>query len=261
MSTIQNLFQQAQLAEAAYANFINPDTGKIYNTQAGIQAALIASGFSGDQGNPPQSSQASAFLNEWEVIDQISDTASGFSATVFKNIKVGDPDYGKYTLAIRGSLQPVDFYEDANLIVRDGVAVNQLIDLYNYWQSLTHTGPYQAAYLETNIAQSALLTPLWTASVASPLATPAYEATKAALEAVGYIVQGGIVSSVEFGNSDVKLAGTELATGSGAMIGHSLEDVVGHSLGGHLSMAFTRLFPSVGADAVAINGLGFKIGD
>jgi hypothetical protein len=40
MSTILDLFQQTQLAEAAYASFVNPDTGAIYNTDAGIIAAL-----------------------------------------------------------------------------------------------------------------------------------------------------------------------------------------------------------------------------
>lgn len=56
MSTIQDLFQQALLAEAAYANFINPSTGAIYNTDAGIQAALIAEKFS--------TAQATAFVQD-----------------------------------------------------------------------------------------------------------------------------------------------------------------------------------------------------
>jgi hypothetical protein len=33
--------------------------------------------------------------------------------------------------------------------------------------------------------------------------------------------------------------------------------ITGHSLGGHLASAFTRLFPEVGADALTINGAGF----
>jgi hypothetical protein len=74
MSTITSLFQQAQLAEAAYANYINPNTGAIYNTDASIQNALIAAGFSGTQGNPPQSAQATAFVAEWSVVSQQPNT-------------------------------------------------------------------------------------------------------------------------------------------------------------------------------------------
>ena len=48
MSSIQNLFQQAKLAEAAYANFIDPITGLPYVGQEKITASLIDSGFSSD---------------------------------------------------------------------------------------------------------------------------------------------------------------------------------------------------------------------
>ena len=59
MSTIQELFQQALLAEAAYANFSAPG--------ASPYSALIAEGFS--------DKQATDFLTQWEVVDQY--TASG----------------------------------------------------------------------------------------------------------------------------------------------------------------------------------------
>ena len=35
-------------------------------------------------------------------------------------------------------------------------------------------------------------------------------------------------------------------------------NVAGHSLGGHLAMAFNRLFPQMNVDTLAVNGLGFK---
>jgi hypothetical protein len=47
MSTIQDLFQQAQLAEAAYANFLN-NTGVLLTNTIDIQNALIASSFFSD---------------------------------------------------------------------------------------------------------------------------------------------------------------------------------------------------------------------
>ncbi len=38
--------------------------------------------------------------------------------------------------------------------------------------------------------------------------------------------------------------------------GFSSVSVDGHSLGGHLAMAFSRLFPDVTKSATAVNGLG-----
>lgn len=56
MSTIQNLFQQAQLAEAAYANFLNPGIDPIDALQTGGSTFSLA--------------QATAFVAEWQVVDQ-----------------------------------------------------------------------------------------------------------------------------------------------------------------------------------------------
>jgi hypothetical protein len=109
VNTITSLFQQAQLAEAAYANFLDT-SGNLLTTDALIKAALVASGFSSDPNNPTQSAQATAFINEWEVVDQytangiIFGDTSGFSATLFRNKTTG-----QYTFAIRGSQSPVDF--------------------------------------------------------------------------------------------------------------------------------------------------------
>lgn len=86
MSTTQNLFQQAQLAEAAYANFIDPVTGSLYTEQEKIKSALIAAGFSKDPANPDKSTQADEFLKHWLVISHQPDTASGFSATLFQRM-------------------------------------------------------------------------------------------------------------------------------------------------------------------------------
>ena len=57
MISIQDLFQQAQLAEAAYANFSNPDIS--------VRQALINEGMSG--------SQATAFLQNWRVVSQFTE--------------------------------------------------------------------------------------------------------------------------------------------------------------------------------------------
>ena len=71
MSIAINLFQQAQLAEAAYADF---SVSTISTKQALINAKF-------------SDAQATAFIATWQVIDHIPDTAAGFSATIFRNIQ------------------------------------------------------------------------------------------------------------------------------------------------------------------------------
>ena len=217
MSTIQDLFQQAQLAEAAYADFSAPDTKK----------ALTDSGFS--------VAQATAFVAEWSVVDHIPDTSSGFSATLFQSKLTG-----KFTLAIRGSTQMVDFAADAGLIAADGIAADQMVDMYNYWK-----------HLNTPIGA------IYDAAVRKPVAT--FQLGQYSADRLIYDSVSGTYSTIEFVQSNT-LADVALHFGSGAFstLPNTL-DVAGHSLGGHLSMGFTRLFPSVDATALGINGLGFKL--
>lgn len=117
MSSIIDLFSQAQLAEAAYADFSNP----LVEPRDALQQ--------GDSKFSP--SQATTFVDNWEVIDHVPNTAFGFSATIFRNRQSG-----VYTLAIRGTnaSSPADILNDINIIAGDGVAVAQLVDLYNFWQ-------------------------------------------------------------------------------------------------------------------------------
>ena len=58
MSTIQDLFQQAQLAEAAYANFFD-NSGNLITTNAGVSTALQNDGMS--------EKQAAEFVKHWRV--------------------------------------------------------------------------------------------------------------------------------------------------------------------------------------------------
>ena len=71
----------------------------------------------------------------------------GFSAAVFL-----DRTTGQYTFAIRGTLEPVEdlFNADFRGIVVNGLAFQQIVDMYNYWQSLnTPNGwTYAAAVLK-----------------------------------------------------------------------------------------------------------------
>ena len=66
MSTIQDLFQQAQLAEAAYANFIN-SAGNLTADVDSVKTALQNEGMS--------ITQATDFTNRYQLISQYSEPA------------------------------------------------------------------------------------------------------------------------------------------------------------------------------------------
>ncbi|MDP3088511.1 MAG: hypothetical protein Q8M99_10045 [Methylotenera sp.] len=263
MTATQNLFDQASLAEAAYANLegitasSSPDALKLA-LQEGDGKFSVA--------------QAAEFVLHWKVVSHIPNTSTGFSATVFESL-----DHpGEFSLAIRGSLLSqggIDFVADAKTIATDGVAVSQLVDMYNYWQSLTHNGAYQAAQLNKQVAASVFLDAVYrlnggnlTAELityATGLNIPtSYDAARAYFVSQGYVVEGGNVYDVDTSQLSTSIFANNnpLYTGKGKLIGEAVS-LSGHSLGGHLAMAFSRLFPSATNDVTSINGLGFKIGD
>ena len=134
--SISDFFQQAQLAEAAYSLF---DQVNYRNKQEVIDALTLK-----DNKGEFSVAQATAFADTWEVIDHIPDTAAGFSATIFQSRQTG-----AYSLAIRGSTDLIDFAADAALIAVDGIAIRQVVDLYNFWQRATtaENQSYRAAFV------------------------------------------------------------------------------------------------------------------
>ncbi|CAG0990149.1 partial Leukotoxin, partial [Methylophilaceae bacterium] len=256
MTNTISLFEFAQLAEASYALL----EGTINNENL-LKERLIA--LDGDK-YKFSSAQATEFIKNWRVASHQANTSSGFSATIFERLNENGTGTGQYSLAIRGSTLEQggrDFIADTKLISTDGVAVSQLVDLYNYWQSLTQAGEYQAAKLTTQTIASTFLTALYLTSGANITAEvvdlfagvgipTTYAAARAYFVGQGYVVEGGTVYVVE----------NEQRSGTGILSGQSVS-VNGHSLGGHLAMAFSRLFPEAANDVTAVNGLGFKIGD
>lgn len=152
MNTIQNLFQQAQLAEAAYADL----TTAIGSESHMLTALNVAN--KDVYGGSFSTAQAAAFIADWTVVDQYTATetwlGTGFSATLFKNKQ------GQYSFAIRGSTKFNDFVADMSLVSADGIAVRQAVDMYNYWQRLTHQGTYAVAKLTSCLRKAASLPPL-----------------------------------------------------------------------------------------------------
>ena len=238
MTTIEQYFMQAELAQAAYGTFQKGaiTTSQLTNDKVGMTAA-----------------QAKAFTEKWEVVHHLPDTASGFSATVFERLNEEGELTGERYLAIRGSTDWADVRTDIGDIVLDGIALDQLVDMYNYWQSLSaeKDKSYDAVRLTEVTAETEALKAAWQSN--SGLA---YEA---ALWQMGYIIDRptNTVLKIETVDSS-QLSNASLQTGLGAISGTTKVDVSGHSLGGHLAMAFSRLFPDVTKSAVVVNSLGFN---
>lgn len=72
MNTIKNIYKEALLAEASYANFnANADPFEALTTVDGKFSAT----------------QANDFLTHWEIVSQQANTASGFSATAINGVR------------------------------------------------------------------------------------------------------------------------------------------------------------------------------
>ena len=235
MSAIQELYQQAVLAEAAYANFWDNNLNALITNPEDVKNALIASKFS--------PAQATAFVKKWRVAHHIPDTTNGFSATLFERLDANGNSTGQYSLGIRGSTWDdfgLDFQSDVGDIFLDGVVLQQLVDLYNYWQRLTAplNNNYQTARLVTLVNE--------TVQLQEGLITEAELRSRPDI----------IIDSPSQTVRTVQFATSSQADGLGLTTAATV-DISGHSLGGHLAMAFSRLFPSATGSAVGVNGLGF----
>lgn len=217
-----NLFELAQLAEASYANLI---LGNDLETE--LQNPVFKMQFS--------ATQAAEFAKNWAVVNHQPNAASGYSGTVFKYIG-NDPNSGftngQLVFAQRGT-EPgfLDLVQaDFNELVVNGLAYRQIIDMYNYWQQLSH--PAGAIISQAHL-------------VAAGPNTPSDKIiTDASLQSTAYFtIELENVSNTSNLSQPISLS--------------DLAGITGHSLGGHLSDAFTRLF---GGEATTINGAGFPTG-
>ncbi|MFZ3086872.1 MAG: putative Ig domain-containing protein [Methylotenera sp.] len=227
MTNTLKFFDLVQLAEASYADFTNSN----------MEQALLDSKFSANQ--------AAEFAKHWRAVDHIPDTWSGFSGTLFQRIdadSVSGYQANAYVFAIRGSTPDnlgIDFRADLGDIFIDGVAYEQVVDLYNYWQRLnTPNGQTYTA---------AVLVPVDNTQVDQ------YPQSKIIFDRVN-----NTYNTIAFVNSNT-LIDASLRTGTGALsTTPSALEITGHSLGGHLAMAFTRLFPGIASESLSVNGLGFN---
>jgi len=160
--------------------------------------------------------QATAFAADFAVVLQYNDSIAeggldtGLSLTVFR-----DKATNALTLAIRGT-SPSDVRDlltDGDIFV-GGAGYDQIVALFNWWQrASTAAGPVPQYFFVLD-------------NTFYPDALP---------------VGGGYLARTH----DASATGTlvaALAAGGGRV------DVTGHSLGGHLAMAFQALFPRHGVD-------------
>ena len=131
--TSSSLFELAQLAEVAYADFWDASRGIVLTDPEAVKKRLVD--LQPDRTYDFSSAQATEFLANWSVIAHQPNTTSGFSSTLFKS---NDPA-GSYVLALRG-IEPgqADFSADGGIVV-NGLAITQIVDMYNEWQRInTH---------------------------------------------------------------------------------------------------------------------------
>lgn len=137
MITALDLCQFGRLAEATYA-VLNERDEALAGTELGL---LLKQNGSGPGGKPWPAPPADDFVKNWRVVSHRPNTASGFSATLYERIGAGAPT-GEFALATRGTEPTADIYltdlqADIGDIVANGLAWEQIIDLYNYWQEIS----------------------------------------------------------------------------------------------------------------------------
>jgi len=208
MSTINDYYIFGEIAAASYS--------ELYE---GMTNAELISALKHDGKGMPQT-QAEHFASNWRVIDQLPNTSTGFSATVFQSI-----DDGSYVLSIRGTeTSPIkdgaiDWSTNFGDIGGDGIAIAQAIDLFNYYQRLT-------------------------ARQGEDLVQYAYYPAVVSSENGGTVIPASINYTTTTATADGELAGKHVT-------------IAGHSLGGHLALIMSRLAPDFVDSVTTINAPGF----
>jgi hypothetical protein len=234
MTDANFLFNNAELAFASYASLQPGLTGGAVNIEA-LQTP---------SGNGMTSTQATKFALRYpDIIAQFNDTpaeggmGTSFSVTVFKDT-VGN-SAGNITIAFRGTLEinpfgtPNDILPtDANIFV-EGAGYDQIVAMYNWWKREGSEGgllvdQYQIVSRSREELPPANSVPLYV----DP------ENGYFLVVAPAVVANGGVWNALN-ADSDGKI------------------DLTGHSLGGHLAMAFNKLFAGIVSQVTVFNAPGF----
>ena len=218
MSQVVTLLNNAELAFAAYANLQQGSTSLAANLEALQQG-----------GGGLSSRQAIDFASRFpNVLVQFNDTATSFSATVFSDTS------NRVALAIRGTQEVGDFVPTDSNIALNGAGYDQIVALANWWRR-----------------------------VASPAGQTVQQfriqgyVPNAPIPPGGLLLYSGL-GIVYFLETDQSVVATGQLTNALASDPDNRVDVTGHSLGGHLSLAFNTLFPSASGQVTVFNSPGFS---
>ena len=277
-----NVSDYVLLAEASYADF----SDGLSDSQ--INKALMKS-------TDDNQNVVDYITNNYEVVahwkdrgnfftSADKDQSSGFSGTLFHKIPKNKEEKeigAEYVLALRGTNDGKDILvTDAGDIVNDGLAHHQIVDMYNFWQQITAPKgePYDVMRITTfskrdeanlvgkltNLLLKAKI-PVKTTILVDLLVSNSQvlysEAVLSFLrdidpDAEGLFVDSGEIKLIKRERSDnLYQFGDERRLGLGIPV--SKVTTTGHSLGGHLSAAFSRLFPDKTEHSYMVNGAGF----
>ncbi len=217
----ESIMQAGELALAAYANLL-PGTMNQVAKDSLKDARMSAP-------------QADNFASRYSVVAQFNDSATSFSATVFRDAG------GNLTLAMRGTAEltgtPNDLQPTDTDIGLYGAGYDQIIAMCNWWARVSRPAGEPVAQFEIQ---------------SLPTGSPA-PAGGVRIETSAPI-QGNLTDRYVL--SRASEATGELASHVSADADMRVE-VTGHSLGGHLAMAFNALFPGEAGSVTAFNAPGF----
>lgn len=246
---IQEIYDYAKLATLSYVDLSEHSKSELADAQIviGEGASTLNPGDTaripialGTQMLGPTTSISTDITGQWTVLDPYftanptttghSDPASGFAAMLVQNGTTGNK-----VLAIAGtepSAQDQTFWDLAEADVHQigfwGIALGQLVSLYNYVQVLRGTGKVEQLVLKTGTTPPANL-------------------------------QSFSEQSSDNGPTRyLWLETTTQADGRGLIADNDRITLTGHSLGGHLSALAVALFPDLFSAAVTFNAPGYN---
>lgn len=220
------IFENSELSQAAYADFSLLVRNTDFYLEQFVEADITEDQFNSFSQRFP------------EIVTQVIDNTTGFSAVVFKDTTSLT---GNLTIAFRGTepgLIGLPEYEDANsdlVLATAGAAFDQIISMYNWWQMVSGT-PGQSVNSIQGFTSGVDTLP----SNAVHVLGQYYYLVPDSAVATGVPGSSGPASILSL-DTDAKL------------------NVTGHSLGGHLAVAFKMLFPDVVDKGFTYNSPGIGI--